>query len=187
MNLFGYDKKKVFILGDGLEGVKKTSPNLIEKGKEKVSKEGNFDIKNVNTEEFIGYESLSNDLKSKKSLVVLDVRDNIEWVGLSSSPYGPDFTPRKGRISKSKHLLWTDLMKDSKDFREDKEIETIMKGLGIENKDEELVVYCFKGCRSSNSLVALKKAGYKNTKNYLGSWNEWSRILELPIDDKVLK
>lgn len=186
MNLFGYDKKKVFILADGLEGVKKTSPELVEKGKEKVSKEGNFDIKKVNTEEFIGYESLYNDMKSKKSLVILDVRDNIEWVGLSSSPYGPDFTPRKGRISNSKHLLWTDLMKDSKDFKEDSEVEALMKRIGVQRKDQELIVYCFKGCRSSNSLVALKKAGYSNVKNYLGSWNEWSRILELPIDDKVL-
>jgi len=187
MNLFGYDNKKVFILSDGLDGVVKTNPELVEKGKEKEYKEGSFEIDKLNYNEFIGYQALYDQIRSNKSPVILDVRDNEEWVGLSSSPYGPDFTPRKGRISKSKHLLWTDLMKDSKDFREDKEIETIMKGLGIENKDEELVVYCFKGCRSSNSLVALKKAGYKNTKNYLGSWNEWSRILELPIDDKVLK
>jgi len=32
--------------------------------------------------------------------------------------------------------------------------------------------------------VALKKAGYGNLRNYLGSWNEWSRDMDLPIDDK---
>ena len=32
------------------------------------------------------------------TVVKLDVRDVDEWVGTSSSPYGPDFAPRKGRL-----------------------------------------------------------------------------------------
>lgn len=32
------------------------------------------------------------------AIVKLDVRDVDEWVGTSSSPYGVDFCPRKGRI-----------------------------------------------------------------------------------------
>ena len=31
-------------------------------------------------------------------VVKLDVRDVVEWIGESSSPYGKDFCPRKGRI-----------------------------------------------------------------------------------------
>ena len=31
------------------------------------------------------------------SIIKLDVRDVDEWIGTSSSPYGPDFAPRKGR------------------------------------------------------------------------------------------
>ena len=31
-------------------------------------------------------------------VVLLDVRDRDEWMGESSSPYGRDFAPRKGRL-----------------------------------------------------------------------------------------
>ena len=38
------------------------------------------------------------------------------------------------------------------------------------------------GARASNTLVALKEAGIKDVRMYFGSWNEWSRMPELPIE-----
>ncbi|MEJ2399220.1 MAG: rhodanese-like domain-containing protein, partial [Gammaproteobacteria bacterium] len=38
------------------------------------------------------------DAISDPDIVLLDVRDKDEWIGVSSSPYGVDFCPRKGRI-----------------------------------------------------------------------------------------
>ena len=72
---------------------------------------------------------------------LLDNRDEDEWRGVSSSPYGADFAPRKGRIP---------------------------------------------GARASNTYIALKMAGFNKVRNYYGSWNEWSRHPELPIDAGVL-
>jgi thiosulfate/3-mercaptopyruvate sulfurtransferase len=43
-------------------------------------------------------------------------------------------------------------------------------------------LYCFKGARASNSLVALKEAGITDVRLYFGSWNEWSRDESLPIE-----
>ncbi|MEJ2441051.1 MAG: rhodanese-like domain-containing protein, partial [Gammaproteobacteria bacterium] len=57
--------------------------------------------------------------------------------------------------------------------------------IGI-NADSEVIIYCFKGARASNTFVALQEAGIKNLKIYFGSWNEWSRNLDLPIDENVL-
>lgn len=37
---------------------------------------------------------------------IIDVRNDDEWLGESSSPYGKDFLPRKGRLPKSIHLNW---------------------------------------------------------------------------------
>lgn len=34
----------------------------------------------------------------QKKKILLDVRDKDEWIGESSSPYGKDFAPRKGRL-----------------------------------------------------------------------------------------
>ena len=46
-------------------------------------------------------------------VVKLDVRDVDEWVGTSSSPYGPDFCPRKGRFPNARWLEWYRMMKPS--------------------------------------------------------------------------
>ena len=43
-------------------------------------------------------------------------------------------------------------------------------------------LFCFKGARASNSLVALKEAGITDVRLYFGSWNEWSRDESLPIE-----
>ncbi|CAF1114539.1 unnamed protein product, partial [Didymodactylos carnosus] len=40
-------------------------------------------------------------LNNKRKAHLLDVRDAAEWQGLTSSPYGIDFSPRKGRILNS--------------------------------------------------------------------------------------
>jgi len=43
------------------------------------------------------------------------VRDRVEWIGASSSPYGVDFAPRKGRLPGAIWIPWYDFM----DKRED--------------------------------------------------------------------
>jgi thiosulfate/3-mercaptopyruvate sulfurtransferase len=42
----------------------------------------------------------------RPDIIRLDCRDHVEWVGASSSPYGPDFAPRTGRIPGSAWLEW---------------------------------------------------------------------------------
>jgi thiosulfate/3-mercaptopyruvate sulfurtransferase len=118
------------------------------------------------------------------SIVKLDVRDVDEWVGTSSSPYGPDFCPRKGRIPGAKWLEWYRMMKPTSAgpmFKAPAEIlaEAYTASVGPETP---VVLYCFKGARASNTFVALKEAGIKDVKMYFGSWNEWSRDPELPIE-----
>jgi thiosulfate/3-mercaptopyruvate sulfurtransferase len=49
--------------------------------------------------------------------------------------------------------------------------------------DSKIYLYCFKGARASNTMVALKEAGIENVRMYFGSWNEWSRNPSLPIEE----
>ena len=49
----------------------------------------------------------------KPGIAILDVRDVDEWIGESSSPYGKDFCPRKGRIPGAVWLEWYRMMKPS--------------------------------------------------------------------------
>ena len=117
-------------------------------------------------------------------IVKLDVRDVDEWVGTSSSPYGPDFCPRKGRIPGAKWLEWYRLMKPGAagpTFKAPEEIMAECHSVGI-TPQTPVYLYCFKGARASNSLVALKEAGIADVRLYFGSWNEWSRDPALPIE-----
>ncbi|OUL25756.1 sulfurtransferase [Nostoc sp. 106C] len=121
------------------------------------------------------------------AIVKLDVRDRSEWLGLSSSPYAPDFCPRKGRIPNAVWLEWHRLMTSSSEismFRSTAEILEICESVGI-TSDSIVYVYCFKGSRAANTLIALQLAGIY-VRNYFGSWNEWSRDFSLPIDSRVI-
>ncbi len=120
----------------------------------------------------------------KPGIVILDVRDVDEWIGDSSSPYGKDFCPRKGRIPGAVWLEWYRMMKPTADgprFKSKDEILAECATVGI-SPATTVYLYCFKGARASNTFVALRNAGVKDVRMYFGSWNEWSRDLSLPIE-----
>jgi thiosulfate/3-mercaptopyruvate sulfurtransferase len=119
------------------------------------------------------------------SIIKLDVRDVDEWIGASSSPYGADFCPRKGRIPGARWLEWYRMMKPGQDgpvFKTTDEIVAECQTVGI-TPDTPVILYCFKGARTSNTFIALKEAGVKDVRTYFGSWNEWSRDSSLPIEE----
>ncbi len=116
--------------------------------------------------------------------VLLDVRDVDEWIGDSSSPYGKDFAPRKGRLPGAKWLEWYRFMKPSGQgpvFKSPDEVRAECATAGISPSDT-VYLYCFKGARASNTFLALKQAGFSDVRMYFGSWNEWSRDDALPIE-----
>jgi thiosulfate/3-mercaptopyruvate sulfurtransferase len=119
------------------------------------------------------------------SIAKLDVRDVDEWIGESSSPYGKDFCPRKGRIPGAVWIEWYRMMKPTPTgpmlkSRDEILAECATVGIGPETP---VVLYCFKGARASNTLVALNEAGVDDVRMYFGSWNEWSRDPSLPIEE----
>ena len=118
------------------------------------------------------------------NIVKLDTRDVDEWIADSSSPYGKDFCPRKGRIPGAVWLEWYRMMKPTPNgpmFKSRDEILAECATVGV-TPSTPVVLYCFKGARASNTLVALKEAGVENVTLYFGSWNEWSRDPSLPIE-----
>jgi len=118
------------------------------------------------------------------NIVKLDTRDVDEWIADSSSPYGKDFCPRKGRIPGARWIEWYRMMKPSAAgpmFKSRDEILAECATVGV-TPETPVVLYCFKGARASNTLVALKEAGIENVTLYSGSWNEWSRDPSLPIE-----
>jgi thiosulfate/3-mercaptopyruvate sulfurtransferase len=120
----------------------------------------------------------------KPEIAILDVRDVDEWIGDSSSPYGRDFCPRKGRIPGARWLEWYRMMKPTGEgprFKGKDEILAECATIGV-SPDTPVYLYRFKGARASNTYLALKNAGVKDVRMYFGSWNEWSRDPSLPIE-----
>ena len=116
--------------------------------------------------------------------VLLDVRDIDEWIADSSSPYGKDFAPRKGRIPGAKWVEWYRFMKPGAAgavIKSPDEVKAEMATCGV-STDDTVYLYCFKGARASNTFLALKQAGFDDVRMYFGSWNEWSRDDALPIE-----
>lgn len=173
--------KNVYILNGGWSAWK--ARDLPVDNKEVKAETGTF-VVNWNDSLYAGKDDILKALKDKDT-TLLDVRDDVEWKGESSSPYGVDFVPRKGRLENAVQLMWQDLITTDKDgfttLKSPEDISEICEKKGLD-KQKPIIVYCFKGARASNTLVALKLAGFQNVKNYFASWNEWAKDSNLPID-----
>lgn len=121
------------------------------------------------------------------SIKLLDNRDKVEWLGESSSPYGVDFAPRKGRIPGAVWIEWYSFMHTQDQEARFKTPEEIRALAATRNlyPDDDIIIYCFKGARAANTYVALASAGFTKLRIYMGSWNEWSRHADMPIEDGV--
>ena len=180
LTMLGYPKVKV--LHGGYEAwVMKGLPTSTEAATPTPS---SFEIVPEAGEILIDYKTMLAALGNPK-IALLDVRDVDEWIGDSSSPYGKDFCPRKGRIPGAVWLEWYRMMKPTAEgprFKSSEEILAECATVGI-TTDTPVYLYCFKGARASNTLLALKNAGVKDVRMYFGSWNEWSRDPSLPIEE----
>ena len=95
----------------------------------------------------------------KPGIALLDVRDIDEWIGESSSPYGKDFCPRKGRIPGAVWLEWYRMMKPTAEgprFKSKNEILAECATVGI-TPNTTVYLYCFKGARGLEHIPRAKE------------------------------
>jgi thiosulfate/3-mercaptopyruvate sulfurtransferase len=106
-------------------------------------------------------------------LTILDVRRDDEYSGKAGYPCDP----RQGHIPGARHLEVGRLFAAPGRPLPAEEIRTLV-GL---SEGAEIVAYCHSGSRSAVAAMALRSAGYR-ARNYPGSWHEWSRHEDLPIE-----
>lgn len=109
--------------------------------------------------------------------VLVDARGIDEYNGKAVDPC----CTVKGRISGAVHLNWEMLIDSSGKFLPKTEIVRIASRIGV-TPDKEVIIYCHRGARSANTALALRWAGYERVRNYIGSWHEWSRLADVPIE-----
>lgn len=181
LKYLGYDENKLKVLEGGLNKWEKTA-FPVSTNVNKVPKV-NFQA-NIQEDFFVTYDEMKSFIYDK-DVVVLDVRDKDEWLGISSSPYGINFAPKKGRLPNAIWIEWYEFI--TCDMLEIEQENMIYKTLRQHNiiKSDTIILYCFKGARLSNSYIALRKLGYSNIRIYFAGWNEWCRKKDAPIINEV--
>ena len=114
--------------------------------------------------------------------ILLDVRTPQEYNGELFMMKPPTENERAGHIPSAINLYYELAHNDDGTFKSLAELKEIFESKNI--TPEKLVIpYCAVGARSGHTWFILKYLlGYSKVKNYHGSWNEWSRIADLPVE-----
>lgn len=122
------------------------------------------------------------DALNRSDVVMLDVRTPLEYSGDVFIDKPPEGDERAGHIPGAVHLEHTLALNEDGTFKSAEELHDLYVRRGI-TKDKEIIPYCAVGGRSGFIWFVLKYLlGYPNVRNYDGSWNEWSRLPNLPIE-----
>jgi len=122
-----------------------------------------------------GLLATSEQVRSSRKSVILDVRSEGEFNGTEKR----ECDTRLGRIPRARWIEWTDFHNGEK-FKTSSEMRAILRKNGV-SRDKEIVTYCHRGARAASAFYALRSLGYRNVKNYIGSWHEWSAHETLPV------
>jgi thiosulfate/3-mercaptopyruvate sulfurtransferase len=104
----------------------------------------------------------------------LDVRREEEYSGKSGYPCDP----RQGHIPGARNVEVSTLFAGPGLPKPAAEVRELV---GSDPDGKYVVAYCHSGSRSGLAVIALRAAGYE-ARNYVGSWHEYSRHSEEPIE-----
>ena len=119
----------------------------------------------------------------KGSAALVDVRSPAEFTGEILAPPGlPETCQRGGHIPGAKSIPWGKACNEDGTFKSVAELQQLYGGAGI-TADRPVIAYCRIGERSSHTWFVLKHLlGYKDVKNYDGSWTEWGNLVGAPVE-----
>jgi thiosulfate/3-mercaptopyruvate sulfurtransferase len=107
-------------------------------------------------------------------IFILDTRSDEEFTG----QYQKKGAAKPGSIEGAENLDWSVAVdfEGTKKFLPADQLKEVYRSVGIDGAIP-VVVYCHSGVRSAHTLFVLTELlGYRNIKNYDGSWAEWSHI-----------
>lgn len=122
---------------------------------------------------------------SKAGKPLIDVRSPGEFSGeLTHMPeYPQEGVLRGGHVPGAASVPWKTAVNEDATFKSAEELRRIYEaGAGL-NPGDDVIAYCRIGERSSHTWFVLTYLlGYKNVRNYDGSWTEWGNRVGAPIE-----
>jgi thiosulfate/3-mercaptopyruvate sulfurtransferase len=116
---------------------------------------------------------------------LIDVRSPAEYTGerLHMEDYPNEGALRGGHIPGARNVPWARAVADDGTFRPATELAAIYRGECGLAPDDDVVVYCRIGERSSHTWFVLSYLlGFERVRNYDGSWTEWGNLVGVPIE-----
>jgi len=129
-------------------------------------------------------EQVLDHLKTKGRLI--DVRSPAEYTGerLHMPEYPNEGALRGGHIPGAANVPWARAVNpDDGTFKPASDLKAIYEGEARLSPQDDVVVYCRIGERSSHTWFVLTHLlGYPKVRNYDGSWTEWGNLVGVPIE-----
>ncbi len=117
---------------------------------------------------------------------LVDVRSPQEFIGeISHAPHDPssEAAMRAGHIPGASNVPWSRAANDDGTFKSRDALEGIYVDEQGLRPTAETITYCRIGERSSHTWFVLKYLlGFKDVRNYDGSWTEWGNLVGVPIE-----
>jgi thiosulfate/3-mercaptopyruvate sulfurtransferase len=115
--------------------------------------------------------------------MVLDVRAESEFTGERFWPSGAtEDAGRAGHVPGATNVPIGLIRQEDETLRSADELRDIFEHAGV-TPDRELITYCTIGNRAAQAWFGLKYVlGYPNVRVYYGSWVEWGKLPDTPIE-----
>jgi thiosulfate/3-mercaptopyruvate sulfurtransferase len=120
--------------------------------------------------------ALVNEVLHRGDSKLLDLRSDDEFRGKTSTE------PRAGHIPGAVSFPWTELIDAENHLLKTRQVLMEILTAKHVNPSDQIITYCSNGPRAAIGYLALQQLGFENVQVYDGSFHEWARRPDLPVE-----